>query len=226
MAKKRGRPPKTPSLSKISDQSTPAKPSDNATIAELSQLDAEDIADLENLTPKQAKTLLQNFDAIRAKIIEKELVDKNNDEGNESCHETTQAHEQNTNSNPGTIAGTLMYQVCKKLGMLKKPFSDLNKRKFTEIDKKKCDLRNRLDFIQSMLAQYPSDAMQQIMDIYIRPMTHVVLVAMRGGHIPHRGGKAGRAYHGGRADRGGRGAGRKGGKAERGDGRRVRARHR
>ncbi|KAK7243156.1 hypothetical protein RIF29_37944 [Crotalaria pallida] len=60
---------------------------------------------------------------------------------------------------------------------------------------------------------------QQIVDISSRPMGHVVPAVVRGGHVPQRGGRADR---GGRAYRGGRGGGRRGGRAKRGDGRRVR----
>ncbi|KAK7281125.1 hypothetical protein RIF29_08841 [Crotalaria pallida] len=59
MAKKRGRPPKTASNKKTSH--------DNLTV-DLSQLDEEDIADIDSLTPKQAATLLKNIDAIRERL--------------------------------------------------------------------------------------------------------------------------------------------------------------
>ncbi|KAK7274696.1 hypothetical protein RIF29_15793 [Crotalaria pallida] len=59
MAKKRGRPPKTPSKQKTSH--------DNLTV-DLSQLDEEDIVDIDSLTPKQAATLLKNIDAIRERL--------------------------------------------------------------------------------------------------------------------------------------------------------------
>ncbi|KAK7289768.1 hypothetical protein RIF29_03690 [Crotalaria pallida] len=71
MARKRGRPPKTPSfvnksaLNKDSDQDgTPSK-------VDFSQLDDDDIEDIDNLTPKQAAVWIQKIDVLRAKIQER-----------------------------------------------------------------------------------------------------------------------------------------------------------
>ncbi|KAK7268554.1 hypothetical protein RIF29_21255 [Crotalaria pallida] len=73
------------------------------------------------------------------------------------------------------------------------------------------------------------DAIRQIVDI----STTGLAAPVRGGHVPQRGGRAdrggrvergGRAGRGGQANRGDRGGGRTGGRAERGEGRRVRAR--
>ncbi|KAK7243851.1 hypothetical protein RIF29_38664 [Crotalaria pallida] len=71
MARKRRRPPKTPSSvnksasNKDSDQNgTPSK-------VDFSQLDDDDIEDIDNLTPKQAGVWIQKIDVLRAKIQER-----------------------------------------------------------------------------------------------------------------------------------------------------------
>ncbi|KAK7250588.1 hypothetical protein RIF29_33113 [Crotalaria pallida] len=59
MAKKRGRPPKSPA------SQAKSKP---ASQVDLSLLDDEDIADIDSLSPKQAEALLKNIDVIHEKL--------------------------------------------------------------------------------------------------------------------------------------------------------------
>ncbi|KAK7256175.1 hypothetical protein RIF29_29612 [Crotalaria pallida] len=62
MAKKRGRPPKPPSSS---DRKAP-------------DLDDDELADIESLTPKKADDLLRNLDALREKIKDKATITNDN----------------------------------------------------------------------------------------------------------------------------------------------------
>ncbi|KAK7251616.1 hypothetical protein RIF29_34962 [Crotalaria pallida] len=64
MAKKIGHPPNSPAT----HQKTVTGKSKGV---DLSQLDEDDLEDLDNLTPKQAETLLKNMDVIREKLKEK-----------------------------------------------------------------------------------------------------------------------------------------------------------
>ncbi|KAK7267884.1 hypothetical protein RIF29_20564 [Crotalaria pallida] len=59
------------------------------------------------------------------------------------------------------IPGRPMNQIIQKLHQLRKPFRALNKQSFADIDKKEVDLRERLDVIQSLLAQNHSDSTLQ-----------------------------------------------------------------
>ncbi|KAK7251034.1 hypothetical protein RIF29_33899 [Crotalaria pallida] len=62
MAKKRGRPPKFPNPNVNSNNETQKQGLD------LLELDEEDMADIDGLSPKQADKLLKNLDLIRAKL--------------------------------------------------------------------------------------------------------------------------------------------------------------
>ncbi|KAK7289878.1 hypothetical protein RIF29_03879 [Crotalaria pallida] len=71
MAKKRGRPPTTPSsLAKKTPSKTLEEPEQQKSL-DFTQLDEEDLEDLENLTPKKAGELLKNLDMLREKFKEK-----------------------------------------------------------------------------------------------------------------------------------------------------------
>ncbi|KAK7287521.1 hypothetical protein RIF29_00802 [Crotalaria pallida] len=76
MAKKRGRPPKTPSSSakkKTNDESAnnPGPTCDDITLS-----DVETLEELDSLTPKKAALLLRNIDILRANIKGKSIVGK------------------------------------------------------------------------------------------------------------------------------------------------------
>ncbi|KAK7255705.1 hypothetical protein RIF29_29124 [Crotalaria pallida] len=55
------------------------------------------------------------------------------------------------------IQGYMVFQVCKKLDLLKQPLKSLNKAHFSGIVAKEQDLKSRLNFIQGLLVQNPSD---------------------------------------------------------------------
>ncbi|KAK7256555.1 hypothetical protein RIF29_30009 [Crotalaria pallida] len=75
MAKKRGRPPKTPSSSKSKDCS-PELESPGPQKLDFSQLDEEDLAEIDSLSPKQAERLLKNLDVLREKIKGKTIMEE------------------------------------------------------------------------------------------------------------------------------------------------------
>ncbi|KAK7268027.1 hypothetical protein RIF29_20710 [Crotalaria pallida] len=55
------------------------------------------------------------------------------------------------------VVGSYMFQVCKKLISLQKPFRDLNKRAFKGIDSQEMQIREELDLVQSAIMQNPDD---------------------------------------------------------------------
>ncbi|KAK7259701.1 hypothetical protein RIF29_25314 [Crotalaria pallida] len=65
MAKKRGRPPKSPNPSAITYNESQKQGLD------LLEIDDEDLADIDGLSPKQANKLLKNLEVIRLKLQEK-----------------------------------------------------------------------------------------------------------------------------------------------------------
>ncbi|KAK7259328.1 hypothetical protein RIF29_24932 [Crotalaria pallida] len=71
MAKKRGRPPKTPSSASKKDDTGSVGDTGTPSKVDFSQLDDEDLHDIDNLSPKQAELWIQKIDALRAKIKEK-----------------------------------------------------------------------------------------------------------------------------------------------------------
>ncbi|KAK7255774.1 hypothetical protein RIF29_29193 [Crotalaria pallida] len=68
MARKRGRPPKTPSSSGKKPPSKPQDTIDDQPRLDLNQLDEDDLEEIDNLTPKKAEALLKNLDLLREKI--------------------------------------------------------------------------------------------------------------------------------------------------------------
>ncbi|KAK7267790.1 hypothetical protein RIF29_20469 [Crotalaria pallida] len=79
MARKRGRPPKTPSSSnKKTQEQQPHKEDENFRV-DLSLSDEETLEEIDNLSPKKAEVLLRNLETLRAriegKIQEKEKTD-------------------------------------------------------------------------------------------------------------------------------------------------------
>ncbi|KAK7281620.1 hypothetical protein RIF29_09765 [Crotalaria pallida] len=60
------------------------------------------------------------------------------------------------------VHGYMMFQVCRKLDLLKQPLLAFNKSHFSGIVAKEMDLKSRLEFIQGNLMQNPSDIALQI----------------------------------------------------------------
>ncbi|KAK7281671.1 hypothetical protein RIF29_09863 [Crotalaria pallida] len=71
MAKKRGRPPKTPSSSAKKTPSKTLEEPEQQKSLDFTQLDEEDLEDLEKLKPKKVGELLKNLDMLREKVKEK-----------------------------------------------------------------------------------------------------------------------------------------------------------
>ncbi|KAK7281909.1 hypothetical protein RIF29_10279 [Crotalaria pallida] len=67
MPKKRGRPPKSPNP-KTPDPSSSTNVETQKQGLDLLELDEEDLADIDGLSPKQAEKLLRNLDVIRTKL--------------------------------------------------------------------------------------------------------------------------------------------------------------
>ncbi|KAK7243103.1 hypothetical protein RIF29_37888 [Crotalaria pallida] len=79
MARKRGRPPKTPSSTNKSVTSKPTDHSGSHSKVDFSQLDEDDLEDIDNLSPKQAELWMNKIDILRAKIQEKGVPAGNKD---------------------------------------------------------------------------------------------------------------------------------------------------
>ncbi|KAK7243349.1 hypothetical protein RIF29_38142 [Crotalaria pallida] len=103
MARKRGRPPKSPSPSSTEDLS---KTSPVSQLHDIEILDEDDMADIDNLSPKQAEVLLKNMEAIRSRIKGKspanallledaEVAQQNKDSATKTCDQG--------NSNPDPV---------------------------------------------------------------------------------------------------------------------------
>ncbi|KAK7281821.1 hypothetical protein RIF29_10121 [Crotalaria pallida] len=74
MARKKGRPPKTPSYSAKKTPLHHKETDGDDSLSDLAGLDAEDLDDINNLSPKKAALLLRNLDAIRAKLTGKAIL--------------------------------------------------------------------------------------------------------------------------------------------------------
>ncbi|KAK7282272.1 hypothetical protein RIF29_10921 [Crotalaria pallida] len=136
MPKKRGRPPKTPNP-KTPDPPTSTINETQKQGLDLMDLDEEDLADIDGLSPKQAERMLRNLDAIRTKLqgktVDSSVKDNWDKEGD----------------------GYAMFRLMRNLRKLQQPFRDLNNRKYSNIDKKEIMYREKLDTIQSILQQDP-----------------------------------------------------------------------
>ncbi|KAK7255703.1 hypothetical protein RIF29_29122 [Crotalaria pallida] len=71
MGRKRGRPPKTPVSSSKTKDDFDGNSSRSPEKVDLSQLEDDDLEDIDNLSPKQAELWIQKIDILRAKIKEK-----------------------------------------------------------------------------------------------------------------------------------------------------------
>ncbi|KAK7281507.1 hypothetical protein RIF29_09565 [Crotalaria pallida] len=73
MAKKRGRPPKTPTSTSKNKDSDTKPPAD----VEGLELDVEDLSKIDNLSPKKALAWIEKLDDLRSKIKERVALDDN-----------------------------------------------------------------------------------------------------------------------------------------------------
>ncbi|KAK7273616.1 hypothetical protein RIF29_14673 [Crotalaria pallida] len=80
MARKKGRPPKSPSSQTSSRSPSNAIPKN----LDLENLDEDDLEDIDALSPTKAASILQKLDALRAKIKGKAVVDDNDGNMNAS----------------------------------------------------------------------------------------------------------------------------------------------
>ncbi|KAK7256458.1 hypothetical protein RIF29_29908 [Crotalaria pallida] len=71
MGRKRRRPPKTPVSSSKTKDDVDGNSSGSPEKIDLSQLEDDDLEDIDNLSPKQAELWIQKIDILRAKIKEK-----------------------------------------------------------------------------------------------------------------------------------------------------------
>ncbi|KAK7281267.1 hypothetical protein RIF29_09090 [Crotalaria pallida] len=88
MAKKWGRPPKTPSSSK----SKASSESPGSQKLDFTQLDEEDLTEIDSLSPKQTERLLKNLDVLREKIKGKAILEEQ--QGEEQPLKTNRAIEE------------------------------------------------------------------------------------------------------------------------------------
>ncbi|KAK7290021.1 hypothetical protein RIF29_04129 [Crotalaria pallida] len=78
MARKRGRPPKTPVSKTKEDDRSASKFLQDVPVVDAYQLDVDDLAEIENLTPKQALAWMEKLDVLRSKIKAKAVVSLDN----------------------------------------------------------------------------------------------------------------------------------------------------
>ncbi|KAK7281886.1 hypothetical protein RIF29_10237 [Crotalaria pallida] len=71
MARKKGRPPKTPSSSSKKTPSAEKRPEASSSSLEFSLSDEEELEDIESLTPKKAAELLQSIYLLRQRVQSK-----------------------------------------------------------------------------------------------------------------------------------------------------------
>ncbi|KAK7273026.1 hypothetical protein RIF29_14072 [Crotalaria pallida] len=102
MAKRRGRPPKTPSsLAKKASNETD---DDDGTRSKLdvALLDDEDLEEIDNLSLKKAEMLLKNLDLLREKVKEKVMIDGNTSASGKSAEKIADQINGAKNPNPAT----------------------------------------------------------------------------------------------------------------------------
>ncbi|KAK7256207.1 hypothetical protein RIF29_29645 [Crotalaria pallida] len=107
MAKKKGRPPKTPSSSAKKPQDTNndhEAPKEN-TQQGLVQLDDDDLDTLDSLSPTKAMALLKNLDALRGKVVERFGKEINDGEGQEGTKDKVIETEKTNPLSPGACHG-------------------------------------------------------------------------------------------------------------------------
>ncbi|KAK7267266.1 hypothetical protein RIF29_19933 [Crotalaria pallida] len=98
MARKRGRPPKSPGPYEIAHTDSQKHGLD------LSELDEVDLADIDSLSPKQAEKLMKNLDLIREKLKGKATVTKISDESEKQTGGSQPVlREEEANPRAGTI---------------------------------------------------------------------------------------------------------------------------
>ncbi|KAK7258958.1 hypothetical protein RIF29_24551 [Crotalaria pallida] len=88
MARKRGRPPKTPSSSAKKTSEKKSHNEDETFRFDLSPSDEETLEDIDNLSPKKAELLLRNLDTLRARI-EGKVQEKEKAESSKKVQEGT-----------------------------------------------------------------------------------------------------------------------------------------
>ncbi|KAK7251169.1 hypothetical protein RIF29_34124 [Crotalaria pallida] len=160
MVKQKGMPPKTPTSTSKSTNGNDNKPSESPQRIDFSQLDDEDLADIDSLSPKQAELWIQKIDVLRAKIKQKTDNSVNNEfhsMTNGSSVKPVETSIPNTSSNPNIGLANKErdkpVNVCKKLRLLQRPLTDLSKIHFAKIDKRELDLKEKLARIQGDLCQ-------------------------------------------------------------------------
>ncbi|KAK7281857.1 hypothetical protein RIF29_10178 [Crotalaria pallida] len=85
MAKKRGRPPKTPSSQTQKHCNDNIKDESKPPLFDLSQLEAEDLETIDALMPKQLESLVNGIELIRARLKGKAPLDSEKVTVNEGC---------------------------------------------------------------------------------------------------------------------------------------------
>ncbi|KAK7268531.1 hypothetical protein RIF29_21231 [Crotalaria pallida] len=136
MARRRGRPPKTPlvnSAVSVSKERSASIPMDLAAL---------DDADLDTLSPKQAEELLECLDGLRSRLKQKDSVINK---------ETSSVEKDGTSPNK---EGDLRSQ---KLQLLGAPLRKLNRLHFAQIDKREVEVREQLEMVQNELVLRPFD---------------------------------------------------------------------
>ncbi|KAK7281876.1 hypothetical protein RIF29_10220 [Crotalaria pallida] len=181
MARKKGRPPMSPSSQTSSRSPSNALPKN----LDLENLDEDDLEDIDALSPTKAASILQKLDPLWAKIKGKAIVD--DDEGNMTASLTNK----NTTSpmlikwsmfenkrshsfkfmNHLTLdneflsiiqhlwrydgEGCAMFRLMRNLERTKPGMIELKQRKYRDIDQKERLARDKLDVIQGFLHDDP-----------------------------------------------------------------------
>ncbi|KAK7260138.1 hypothetical protein RIF29_25934 [Crotalaria pallida] len=100
MAKKRGRPPKNSTPSSSKQTVTPSKDAPEPQPFDLTQIDEDDLAEIDGLSPKQAEVWLKNIDVLRERIASKASLTPTNEETMNKDNEKLVSENKDSSSNP------------------------------------------------------------------------------------------------------------------------------
>ncbi|KAK7266959.1 hypothetical protein RIF29_19621 [Crotalaria pallida] len=132
MAKKRGRPPKNSTPSSSKQTVTPFKDAPEPQPFDLTQIDEDDLAGIDGLSPKQAEVWLKNIDVLRERIAGKASLIPTNEETMNKDNEKQVSENKDPSSNPSNSDE----QLSKRMDLLRQPLLALNKNHFSDIEKK------------------------------------------------------------------------------------------
>ncbi|KAK7256706.1 hypothetical protein RIF29_30164 [Crotalaria pallida] len=169
MARKKGKPPKSPSSQTSSRSPSNSIPKN----LDLETLDDDDLEDIDALSPTKAASILQKLDDLRAKLTGKAIVVESEvkeviqsqceeGEGGTIVKETQVDNDKEKglevvqSMKEQKEEGCAMFRLMRNLEKLKSGLIDLKQRKYRNIDQKERVARDKLDVIQGLLQDLAS----------------------------------------------------------------------